>query len=644
MINFTTDFKAAATADIRDPRALVDVSWGSSPSDTNWAVSSNSENYINRSGQVRKELEESGGKWMILGQNTLDGSYSVCPASDDRLQMGWFGTTNGDNNGDFATSQYIEVTHDSRPYNKLKVVGDSEYNEYPVNFTLTVTHDSGVLTIPVTGNTQRIYETSFTVVTGVTKIKLDITKWSVPDTVTKIVQFSGSFVERYDSSDIPELSILEESNADTGVVPIGSVTSNELDLSLLNTARRFSYGNTDSEYNEVLISGRKIEAWLGFVLPVGSTDQTGDVDGYIVETVGSDKIGYMPYGTYWSKDWISTYTSMETTTTSYDIVERLRNTDFLKSLNYTDTYGNIIDSILTEAKKEIPELTWTVSSDISSITANNVSFDSQSYLGVLKDICEATLSYAYADRTGGLVIGTRLGAVTPVDPEQELDLSKYYNFESTPKIDELINTVRVGYTTKTLGDPDQDIYTDDTVFEIPAGATELKLYIEWSAKPVLISSVLVNFLPVTAAGALTAEVNTYANGAEVTVSGTAGDTFTISATGTPYVLEEATETADLGELSINRYGVREFVLSGNKLITSSSEAISIAQSLLSFYGDLRNDAAIEWPSSTLLSVGDTAEVTEFKSDTVETKDYFVIKRQTTTFDGSIKADAELRRG
>jgi len=62
------------------------------------------------------------------------------------------------------------------------------------------------------------------------------------------------------------------------------------------------------------------------------------------------------------------------------------------------------------------------------------------------------------------------------------------------------------------------------------------------------------------------------------------------------------------------------------------------------YGGLRQDGAIEWPVSTLLAVGDTLEVTEFKSDTVETKDFFLIKRQNTKFDGSMQGQTELRRG
>lgn len=53
---------------------------------------------------------------------------------------------------------------------------------------------------------------------------------------------------------------------------------------------------------------------------------------------------------------------------------------------------------------------------------------------------------------------------------------------------------------------------------------------------------------------------------------------------------------------------------------------------------------MDWRATSLVSVGSTIEAIEFKSDTVETKDFFIIKRQTITFDGSLQAQAELRRG
>lgn len=645
MLSFTTDFKSAAMADIRNPRAFVEIYWGDSLSDKNIVITSNDINRIDRTGQLKKSEDDSGGKWAFFGNEfILDGTFEVMPELDVEPQMGWFNSSFSDALGDFSTAPWLQVAHDARPYSALKVVGDSEYNEYPVDFTITITHPSGPTSIPVTGNTDRIWTTSFSVITGVTAIKIEVTKWSAPTTLLKIIQFSGSFIETYDSSEINNLNILEESNANTGVVPIGSVTANELDLTLLNTDQRFSYGNTDSIYNDVLISGRKIKVWLGFVLPSGTSDVTGDVTGYIVLTEGSDKVGYMPYGIYWSKDWISNNDSMLTQTSAYDIVYQLKQNDFLRSDNYTDTVGNIIDDIMTDALNYIPDLEWSVSSDISSISWSGVYFRAVSYLETLKDIMEATLAYSYVDRTGVLIIGSRLDVTTPVSAEQQITESDYFNYESNPKIDELKNSIRVGYTRYEYAVSDEDIYTDDTEFEIPTGETELQLYISWDKTPVLTSSVTVTFAVVSSTGTVISSINVYATGADIVVSGTAGDTFTLYATGRPATLYENTKTIVSDSVSISRYGQREFSLTGNQLITSAEKANELAASILDFYGDLRNDGSLSWPGSTLVAVGDTVEVTEFKSDTVETKDFFLIKRQSIEFYGALDSEIELRRG
>jgi len=641
---FTDDFIYAATADLRCPKAMVEVTWGSSAVDENVVITSNDINRIDRTGQLVNGETDSGEKWAYIHSGLkADGTFHVMPELDTEEQAGWYGSAQvSDGSGNFSTPPWLKIAHDARSYTAVAVAGDSEYNEYPVDFTIEYTHSGGPTTQVITGNTERIYSAAFTAIQDVTAVKITITKWSAPNTIVKLAGFSGSLIELYKADDIVELSILEETNSDTGVVPIGNVSSNELDLSLLNTDRRFSYGNTESPYISSLRSGRKIRVWLGFILPVGSIDQTGDVPGYIVETVSGEKIGYMPYGIYWSKDWISSYSSQVTVTTAYDIAYKLGQKDFLRSDVYTGTVESIVDDILNEAKNDIPELTWQVNSDTAAILWSGVSFEPRSYLEVLKDIAEATLSYTFVDRNGLLVVGSRLEAQTPLEDYQKVDLSTYYNYQSNPKIDELINFIRVGYTRFILGTPSTNVYSDDELFTIPASGS-LSFYIAWSNAPVDPTTVIGTLTDTTGVPSIDS-LDAYAYGGDIVIVGNPGDQFKISVTATPYEGEEDTETTAEDTNSINIYGTREFALTGNRQITEAVQAQEIADELLSRYGDLRQDGAMEWPASTLLAVGDTLEVVEFKSDTVETKDNFLIKRQTTKFDGSMQGSTELRRG
>ena len=641
---FTDDFITAATADVRCPKARIEITWAKSSIDENAVVSSNDINRIDRTGQLFNDVTESGRKWAYLHSGLkADGTFYAAPALDSEPQMGWFGSSLvSDGSGNFTpTAPYIQVTHLARAYTSILIAGDSAYDEYPVDFTITYTHPGGPTIQTITGNTERVYTASFTAIADVTTVKLEITKWSEPNTIVKIIQFAGSLIETYYTDDIVDLGILEETNSDTGIVPIGNVSANELDLSILNTDRRFSYGNTDSPYVASLRSGRKIRVWLGFVLPVGSTDQTGDVTGYIVNTENGEKVGYMPYGVYWSKDWVSSYRSMVTTTTAYDIAYTLSQKDFLRSDNYTDTVGNIIDDILTDALEDIPDLEWEVSADTASINWAGVAFEPKNYLEILKDIAEATMSYSYVNREGRLIIGSRLGINSSTENWQEIDLSKYFSYESNPRLDEVINTIRVGYTLYKTG-TSQDIYSVDEVFELPASGT-LELYLSWNTSPLDVSTIALSLSDQTGTP-IVDSLSLYAYGADLTVTGTPGDTFKIAATGVPYELEENTETVAEDETSIQLYGKREFALTGNQLINTVSQAKGLAVLLIASYGDLRNDGAMSLPATTLTAVGDTLEVVEFKSDTVETKDYFLIKRQNTRFDGSLICQTELRRG
>lgn len=240
-------------------------------------------------------------------------------------------------------------------------------------------------------------------------------------------------------------------------------------------------------------------------------------------------------------------------------------------------------------------------------------------------------------------MGSRLNTDTPVAPEQEIGVDTYFNFSSEPKIDELKNVVRVGYTAKDLALVAEDIYTDETVFEIPAGETQMTLFLTWEKYPVDAASVIITFTPVSVSGPLVMASNSYAAGADVAINGLAGDTFTLSATGKPYTLTESTEVTAEDTDSVRKYGKREFEIKGNALITSADQAGEIAAALLPLYGAIRNDGSLEWPCTSLVAVGDTVEITEYDDGVVETKDFFVIKRQNVTFNGALDGDLSVRR-
>ena len=77
---------------------------------------------------------------------------------------------------------------------------------------------------------------------------------------------------------------MEEKEVSQGSLPIGNISSNEIDIKLNNKNRKFDAGNTQSSLYGLLKANRKIKAWIGI-----------EQDGGAKELV--------PLGVFWSGDW-----------------------------------------------------------------------------------------------------------------------------------------------------------------------------------------------------------------------------------------------------------------------------------------------------------------------------------------------------
>jgi len=423
MIAATSDFKAAAAGDFRDPRARVKVTWVDPSIDPTISVSANDTNRAALLPQAADGRAYTTRRWAHLnGSIIADGSYYAMPINANGDQSGWYGITPSDSAGNFAVSPELTVAFSARPVTEIQLAADNIYGEYPVNFTISV-YEGAVLVFQqlYTGNTlvSRTIPITGVVVNNATRTVLAVHKWSAPNAVVKIVEFYSSVTELFGDNDIVSMDILEEINAQSGTLPIGNVSANELTLELLNTNSRFRQGNTNSFYNSLLKVNRRVAIHIGFVLPSGSTDSTDDVEGYIVETEGGRKIGYMPYGTYWTKDWLSEHSSMSTTVVCYDMMERLRNTLFTRSLVYRDvSLYDLATIVLSEASTDIIDLTWRIDEELKKFIIPFAWFDVMSYFDVIRKIVEASTTIAYMDRYNVLIIGRPLaGSIIHANPQ-----------------------------------------------------------------------------------------------------------------------------------------------------------------------------------------------------------------------------------
>ena len=152
-------------------------------------------------------------------------------------------------------------------FRSLKVIGDTAREEYPVDFTIKLyaQDDTLLKTETVTGNAQIAWQKGLEPqVLDVAKQELIITRWSLPGTCAKIVEFFTSIREVYETGDLMSVRLLEEREASQGSLPVGNISANEVTLTLNNESKKFDIGNENSPLKNLLKPNRRIHVSVGF--------------------------------------------------------------------------------------------------------------------------------------------------------------------------------------------------------------------------------------------------------------------------------------------------------------------------------------------------------------------------------------------
>ena len=247
------------------------------------------------------------------GSWSLDGSYVLAPEIHDldSAQMGWWGSQLAGAGGSFV-NPYPKLTalFLSRPIHSLKVIGDSARNELPVDFTIKLFDSNNTVlhTESVSSNTLVSWQKALSSpITQVTKMELEITKWSHAGKQVKIIEFFTSIQETYEGDDILLIHLLEEREVSKGSLPIGNISSNEIDIRLNNAGRKFDAGNIQSPLYETLKANRRIKAWIG------------------------TESELVPLGVFWSGDWNVPENDVYAHVTGRDRIELLRKSTYSTS-------------------------------------------------------------------------------------------------------------------------------------------------------------------------------------------------------------------------------------------------------------------------------------------------------------------------
>src|SRR5690606_25082762 len=118
-----------------------------------------------------------------------------------------------------------------------------------------------LVTRSIRNNTNLKWEEEITI-SDAEEVELVVLKWNKPNQQAKILSIFNSTTETYEDPEIIEISLQEEIEYNTGSIPIGVISSNELTIKLNNINRDFDLWNPNSRVAGLLIPNRRVEAYL----------------------------------------------------------------------------------------------------------------------------------------------------------------------------------------------------------------------------------------------------------------------------------------------------------------------------------------------------------------------------------------------
>jgi hypothetical protein len=405
MLPVSVEFETAIKATTRRFVPRVEVTWTDPTIDPTIDADATDKNYTSYPVQVADLQTLPSYKYFHLdGICKFDGSYHIAPALSEiaTVQMGYWGATACNGSAQWsAPYPTIIVDFAARPITSLVVVGDSQYNEYPVDFDIEIYNAADVLiySVAVTGNTRLNWNLSVSEenINDATYMKLILKKWSLANRVAKILEFYTSLAETYTGDEVVSMNLLEEREVSDGSIPIGNISANELDLSLQNIriikdgesiVDPFFPSNPNTYLQNVIKKNRKIRAWIGLYLP-------------------DDSVEYLSLGTFWSGDWNANDQDSTIQTSARDRMELLRNAICSTLPLYENiSLYDLAENLLNNAKSDIPmpDLIWEIDIELQSFMVPYGYFPRQDYFKCIKDLVTACMGVAYMSRDDVLII------------------------------------------------------------------------------------------------------------------------------------------------------------------------------------------------------------------------------------------------
>lgn len=566
------------------------------------------------------------GKWFTFETNLLDGNSLLPPDPTDykaEYTTGWWSDAFSDANGTFDPPIVITLEFSARPVYGVKMIGDPNLGGLPRDFTVQIYAGATMLNSPgevVTGNEDynwsKAYDPTYEYVT---KIVYTITKINDALAQCRILELFSAYTEEYDEDEIKSIKILEELDYESGTIPIGNISSNEVVLTLVNTDRRFDPSNPNSPIGSLMKKHRRIKVWLGVKL-------TPDAE-----------ITWYPMGVFYSMDWSAPDDSLFAEVMGLDRLEILRNTDFAPQGIYVNyTVGDILEDIFEQAGVSTSEYIIDTALYGEEYRIPYAWFDRTSSRYAVQKLAESALAFVYCDREGKINVRLYSPGTAPV---VEFNRDNYYTRDHPLRWSEMVNSLEVIATPRQPSES-REVYRDMEVFVVKAGETVERFYM-FNQTPVY--GEITTIVTADKEG-LTFETTPYPwsvriwftnpTETDITVSGIVHSGSVLEKTG-GLVAEASDQT------SINHNG-RVALSSPLELefIQTRAQAQHIANKLIEMYADPQRDVILNTRGYLSTMLGDRVGISNYQDDPAV--DYNIV-RQEIEWSGPLRINVTARK-
>ena len=568
------------------------------------------------------------------GSWALDGTYSLAldESEKDKYQFGLWGKKLSGDDGNFTTP-YPKIILDfiARPIRSLKLVGDSKRKEWPVDFEIRLYNEYNELayTETVVDNTFVNWEKPIEQINEIAKMEIEIQKWNMANRTIKIMEVFSSIQEIYEGEDIISINLLEEKEVSQGSLPIGNISSNEIEIVLNNINREFDAGNKNSRLYGLVKAHRTVRAW------VGTEDEL------------------VPLGLFWTKDWEVPEDGVIAKTVGRDRLDRLRDDTYSNStVQVNKNMYELAEIVLQDAGLN-REQYW-IDEELKQFIVPYAYFKPVSHREALRQIATACLGQAYCNREGTIRIEGPSYTLNRVNEIQKttflqsefpaemsvieaygISIDDYFRKDNPSRQSDIANHVTVE-TQPLKPDEEQEVYTSNEPIQIQSNETKT-VTIQFNHTPCIDVNVTLEGVGVIVA------TDTYAWGADVTVASSTAGEFTLKATGKPLKVINKDIIIVQDEKSIIDNGIIRYKFPGNHLIQSRAIAETIAEKLLQYYKDPKRDLTMDWRGNPSLELGDIVTVNDYVRGDEEERGYYYITKQELEYAGYLRAKLEGRR-